>query len=116
MNETSNMVYPDNTPVGRYSAIGNAVLEKVARIELTSEQRMVLTRVMQDTLGWREKKLFDGTNVVRVTHDIPIERFEDKTGLLPAEIITALDNLEKRQIIKRDGDAITFNHKLEDWL
>ena len=71
MNETSNMVYPDSTPVGRYSAIGNAVLEKVARIELTSEQRIVLTRVMQDTLGCREKKLFDGTNVVRVTHDIP---------------------------------------------
>ena len=116
MNESSNMIYPDETPVGRYSAIGNNVLEKVAEIESTREERVVLTRIMEDTFGWREKTLFDGTQVVRVTHDIPVERFVDKTGLSKVQITTALDNLEKRQIIKRDGDTITFNHKLGEWV
>jgi hypothetical protein len=115
MNESSNMVYPDMTPVGKYSAIGNEVLEKVASIELTRAERMVLTRVMEDTVAWEEGKTWVGSSIRRVTRDIPMERFEDKTGLLRADITTALDSLEKRRIIKSSGDTITFNHKLGEW-
>jgi len=115
MNETSNMIYPDNTLVGRYSSIGNEVLEKVADIELTREERMVLTRIMEDTIGWEERKAWTGESVRRVTYDIPVDRFVEKTGLSQTDITTALDNLEQRKIIKRDGDKITFNHHLEEW-
>ncbi len=116
MSKSSNMVYPDKTPVGRYSAIGNEVLEKVADIELTREERKIMDRIMRDTIGYRERELFDGTQVVRVTHDIPTERFIEKTGLSEKEITFALDNLEERHIIERDGDSITFNHHLDEWL
>ncbi len=110
------MRYPDGTPVGRYSAIGNDVLEKVADIELTRAGRKVLDRIMRDTIGYSEKQKWTGEEVRRVTHEIPIERFVEKTGLSEAEIKTALDNLEKRQIIKREGDSITFNYHLGEWL
>ena len=115
MNESSNMIYPDRAPVGRYSAIGNEVLEKVAEME-TREERIVLTRIMEDTIGWEEGRTWDDTSIRRVTRDISVERFVDKTGLSEQEIKSTLDNLEKRQIIKRDGDTITFNHKLGEWV
>jgi len=110
------MVYPDHTPVGRYSAIGNDVLDKVADIELTRPQRKVLNRIMQDTLGYDEETKFTGERVRRVTQPMPIERFEEKTGLTREEILPALETLEKRQIIRRNGDTITFNHHLDQWL
>lgn len=116
MSESSNMIYPDETPVGRYSAIGNEVLEKVANIELTREERIVLTRIMEDTIGWEEGRTWKNESIRRVTYDIPVERFIEKTGLSEGEITTSLDNLEQRNIIKRDGDSITFNHHLEAWV
>ena len=115
MSESSSMVYPDGRPVGRYSAIGNDVLEKVADIELTRPQRKVLDRIMRDTIGYPETQKLTGERVRRVTYEIPMERFMEKTGLREEEIETALDNLEERQIIKREGDSITFNHHLEEW-
>jgi len=39
MSNQGSMIYPDGKPVGRYSAIGNDVLEKVADIELTRAER-----------------------------------------------------------------------------
>jgi phage replication O-like protein O len=116
MRESSNMIYPDKTPVGRYSAIGNDVLEKVAGMDLTREERMVLNRIMEDTIGWESTRTFSNESVRRVTHNIPIKRFEDKTGLSTQDINNALDNLEKRLIISRQGDDITFNHHLGQWV
>ena len=116
MNESSNMIYPDNTPVGRYSAIGNEVLEKVASDEFTRVERMVLTRIMEDTIGWEKGRTFKGESIRRVTREILMERFIEKTGLSEEEINPTLDNLEERHIIERDGDSITFNHHLEEWL
>jgi phage replication O-like protein O len=109
------MVYPDGRPVGRYSAIGNDVLEKVADIELTRAERKVLDRIMKDTIGYAKLQKWTKEEVRRVTYDIPIARFEEKTGLTEEKIETALTSLEERQIIKRDGDKITFNHHLEEW-
>lgn len=116
MNKSSSMVYPDGTPVGRYSVIGNDVLEKVADIELTRAERKVLDRIMRDTIGYPKTQKWTGEEVRRVTHEISMERFIEKTGLSEAEITTALDNLEERQIIKREVDRITFNHHLKEWL
>lgn len=116
MTQSSSMVYPDGKPVGRYSAIGNDVLEKVADIELSRPERKVLDRIMKDTIGYPEIQEWTQEEVRRVTHEIPMERFVDKTGLSEAEIKTALDNLEQRKIIKGDGDEITFNHHLEEWV
>lgn len=116
MNKSSSMVYPDGRPVGRYSTIGNDVLEKVADIELTRAERKVLDRIMRDTIGYSEKQKWTEEEVRRGTYEIPMERFVEKTGLSEAEIKTALNNLEQREIIKRDGDSITFNHHLEEWL
>lgn len=116
MSKSSSMVYPDGKPVGRYSAIGNDVLEKVADIELSRPERKVLDRIMKDTIGYPQQQPFTKEEVRRVTHEILIERFKDKTGLSEAEITTVLDNLEQRKIIKREGDKITFNHHLEEWL
>ena len=113
--KSSSMVYPDGKPVGRYSAIGNDVLEKVADIELSRPERKVLDRIMRDTIGYPEQQKWTEEEVRRVKHEIPIERFVEKTGLTQAEITTALDNLEQRNIIKREGDTITFNHHLEEW-
>jgi len=116
MSKMSNMVYPDGKPVGRYSALGNDVLEKVADIELSRPERKVLDRIMKDTIGYAEKQSWTQEEVRRVKHEIPIERFLHKTGLTEAEIKPALDSLEQRNIIKRDGDSIIFNHHLEEWL
>ena len=116
MNNEGSMYYPDGTPVGRYSSIGNDVLEKIADIELTRAERKVLVRIMRDTIGYPDEHRWTGEMVRRVTFDEPIERLEEKTGLAEQEIKTALDNLEKRRIIKRDGDMITFNYKLEGWV
>ena len=82
MTESSNMIYPDNKLVGRYSAIGNEVLEKLADIELTKEGRKVLTRIIQDTIGYEQGRTPDDKySIRRVTQEITIERFEEKTGL-----------------------------------
>ena len=116
MSKQSSMVYPDGKPVGRYSAIGNDVLEKVADIELTRAERKVLDRIVRDTIGYSEEQKWTGEIVRRVTHEIPVERFVDKTGLSEEEIMTSLDNMEDRQIIKREEDKITFNHHLEEWV
>lgn len=116
MSKQSSMVYPDGKPVGRYSSIGNDVLEKVADIELTRPERKILDRIMRDTIGYPATQKWTGEEVRRVTYEIPIERFIEKTGLSEAEIRTALDNLEERRIIKREVDRITFNHHLEEWL
>ena len=51
MCETSSMIYPDGTRVGRYSAIGNNILEKVAGLVFTKSERKVLTRIIEDTIG-----------------------------------------------------------------
>ncbi|MDD4876957.1 MAG: replication protein [Dehalococcoidales bacterium] len=115
MNGTS-MVYPDHSPVGRYSAIGNDVLEKVADIELTRAERKVLDRIIKDTVGYPEEQKWTKQIVRRVTYEIPIERFIEKTELSQTEISTALNNLEQRKIITRDGDKITFNHHLDQWI
>ncbi len=116
MNESSSMVYPDGKPVGRYSAIGNDVLEKIADIELTRAERKVLDRIVKDTIGYPEEDKWTGETFRRVKYEISVERFVEKTGLLEAEIKTALDNLEERQIIKRDGDSITFNYHVKEWI
>ncbi len=116
MNNEGSMSYPDGTPVGRYSAIGNDVLEKIADIELTREERKVLVRIMRDTIGYPDDQRWSGERVRRITYDEPIERLEEKTGLSQPEIVTALDNLGKRWIITRDGDKITFNYKIEEWV
>ena len=110
------MRYPDRTPYGRYSTVSNDVLEKVADIELTRAERKVLTRVIRDTIGYPQKQPFTGEEVRRVTYEEPMERLVEKTGLTEAEINTALDRLERRNIIKRDGDSITFNHHLKEWM
>jgi phage replication O-like protein O len=110
------MVYPDGTLYGRYSTVSNDVLEKIADLELTRAERKVLTRVIRDTIGYPQKQKWTGEEVRRVTYDIPMERFVEKTGLPEAEISTALDNLEQRKIIKREGDKITFNHHLVEWV
>ncbi|MFC1954866.1 replication protein [Chloroflexota bacterium] len=115
MSESSSMVYPDGKPVGRYSSIGNDVLEKIADIDLIKTERKVLTRVIRDTIGYPQTQKFTGEEVRRVTYEEPMERLVEKTGLTEPEISSALDNLEQRQIIKRDGDKITFNHHLEEW-
>ena len=116
MSESSSMVYPDGKPIKRYSAIDNEVLEKVADIELTRPERKVLDRIIKDTIGYPEIQKWTQEEVRRVTYEITIERFEEKTGLSEAEIKTALDNLERKKIIKRDGDKITFNHHLDEWV
>ncbi len=116
MSKQSSMVYPDGKPVGRYSAIGNDVLEKVADIELTRAERKVLTRVIIDTIGYPETDKWTGEEFRRVTQEISMERFIDKTSLSEEEIMTSLDNLEDRQIIKREADRITFNYHLEEWV
>ena len=116
MSNEGSMFYPDGTPVGRYSAIGNDVLEKIADIELTRAARKVLDRIMRDTIGYPDEQRRTKERVRRVTNDITMERFKEKTGLSEAEIKTALDNLKNRRIIKRDGDTITFNHHLEKWI
>lgn len=115
MSKSSSMVYPDGRPVGRYSAIGNDVLEKVADIELSRPERKVLDRIIKDTIGYPETQKWTKEEVRRVKHEIPLKRFVEKTGLTESEISTALYNLEQRNIIKRDGDTITFNHHLEEW-
>jgi phage replication O-like protein O len=115
MSQPSNMVYPDGRSVGRYSAIGNDVLEKIADIELTRAERKVLDRIVKDTIGYPETKSFTKQERRRVKTKITMERFKEKTGLTEEEIETALDNLEQRNIIKRDGDEITFNHHLDEW-
>lgn len=115
MSKSAGMFYPDGTRVGDYSPIGNNVLDKIADIELTRAEREVLTRVIEDTIGWEKSEGFGGS-IRRLTYEIPVDRFEDKTGLSQTDITAALDNLEKRQIIKRDGDSITFNHHLDEWV
>jgi hypothetical protein len=110
------MVYPDGEPVGRYTVISNDILEKIASIELTREERMVLDRVIKDTVGYEEGKGWGGASIRRVTHEMPVERFVEKTGLAATEIRAALDNLERRSIIEREGDNVTFNHHLEEWV
>jgi phage replication O-like protein O len=110
------MIYPDGRSVGRYSAIGNDVLEKIADIELTRVERKVLDRIMKDTIGYPDEQKWSKEKVRRITYEIPKERFIEKTGLSEAEINTALNNLEQRKVIKRDGDSITFNHHLEEWV
>ena len=115
MSKSRSMVYPDGTPYGRYSTVSNDVLEKIADIELTRVERKVLTRVIRDTIGYPQKQKWTGEEVRRITYEEPMERLLEKTGLTEVEISTALDNLEQRKIIKRDGDKITFNHHLEEW-
>jgi phage replication O-like protein O len=116
MSESSNMIYPDGKPVGRYSAIGNDVLEKIADIELTRPERKVLDMIIRDTIGYPEKLKWAEEEVRRVTYEIPMEQFVEKTGLLEKKITPALDNLERRKIIKRDRDNIYFNYHLKEWL
>ena len=116
MSKSSSMRYPDGRPVGRYSAIGNDVLEKIADIELSRPERKVLDRIMKDTIGYPETQPFTKEEVRRVTYEITMERFIDKTGLTEEEIEDALNSLEDRQIIMRDGDRFTFNHHLEEWV
>jgi hypothetical protein len=115
MCEASSMIYPDGTYIGRYSTIGDNVLEKVAGMAFTKSERMVLSRIMVDTIGQEERKNWKKESVRRIRSNIPIERFEDKTCLLTKDIKAALDNLEKRSIIRRQGDDITFNYHLEQW-
>jgi hypothetical protein len=110
------MVYPDGRPVGRYSAIGNDVLEKIADIELPRPARKVLDRIVKDTIGYPETKKFTQQEVRRVKTEITMERFKEKTGLTEVEINSGLWSLENRRIIRREGDTITFNHHLEEWM
>lgn len=100
MNKSSSMVYPDGIKYGRYTNVSNDVLEKVADIELTRPERKVLTRIIRDTIGYSEIQKWTKEEVKRVSKEIPIERFVEKTGLTEAEISTALNNLEQRKIIK----------------
>ena len=115
MSKESSMVYPDGRPVGRYSAIGNDVLEKIADIELPRPARKVLDRIVRDTIGYSEKQSFTQEETRRVKTDISMERFKEKTGLTEVEIKSGLWSLENRNIIRREGDTITFNHHLEEW-
>ena len=115
MSKESSMVYPDGRRIKRYSAIDNDVLEKIADIELTRAERKVLDRIVRDTIGYPQTQPFTGEEVRRVTYEITMERFIEKTGLSKQEIETALDSLEHKNIIKRDRDEITFNHHIEEW-
>jgi len=116
MRKSSNMIYPDNTPGVGYSTIGNEVLEKVASDEFTRAERIVLTRIMEDTIAWEKDRNFINESIRRITYDISMERFIEKTGLSEQEITPALDNLEERHIIERDGDSITFNYHVKEWI
>ena len=116
MSQSSNMVYPDGRPVGRYSAIGNDVLEKIADIELPRPARKVLDRIVKDTVGYPEKQSFTQQETRRVKTDISMERFKEKTGLTEVEIESGLWSLANRSMITRVGDTITFNHHLEEWM
>ena len=116
MKKPADMIYEDGTPVGRYTVVPNDVLEKVADISLTKAQRKVLDRIIRDTIGYETTKDFSGKSIRRLTHDISIDRFKDKTGLTEQEVKDALDDLENRQMIKRKGDSITFNKELGQWL
>ena len=116
MSRSSSMVCPDGKPVGRYSAIGNDVLEKIAEIELPRPERKVLDRIIKDTIGYPEIQKWTQEEVRRVTYEIPMERFVEKTGLSEEEIETALASLEERRIIRRNGEKITFNHHLDEWV
>jgi phage replication O-like protein O len=115
MSITGTMIYPDGESVGRYSTIGDDILEKVADIELTRAERKVLDRIIRDTVGYEERKAWTGQSVRRVTHELPIKRFIEKTLLPPAVISEALDKLEQKNIIERNGDSITFNHHVDRW-
>lgn len=116
MSKSSSMRYPDGRLIRRYSAIDNEVLEKVADTELTRPERKVLDRIIRDTIGYPETQKWTQEEVRRVTCEIPTGRLVEKTGLSEEEIETALTSLEERRIIKRDGDKITFNHHLEEWM
>lgn len=116
MSKSEGMIYEDGKEVGRYTVIPNDVLDKIADIDLTKEERKVLYRVIRDTIGYEKTKKIDRTSVRRLSHDIPVDRFVKKTGLKKEKIETALDSLGKRRIIKRQGDTITFNNNLDEWL
>ncbi len=116
MSKSRSVSYPDGRPYGRYTNLSNDVFDKLADIELTRAERKVLTRTIRDTIGYSKIQSWTKEEVKRVTYEIPVERFEEKTGLSKAEIKTALNNLEQRKIIECDGDKITFNHHLEEWL
>jgi phage replication O-like protein O len=111
------MVYEDSTEIESYTTVPNDVLEKIADTELTHDEMKILFRVLRDTVGWEveESKGFGKASVRRLSHDIPTERFVDKTGLPEDRVITARDSLETRHIIKRDGDEVTFNNNLDEW-
>ena len=112
----SPVVYPDNTPYGSYTNVSNDVLEKIADIELTRPERKVLTRIIRNTIGYVESTSYLGDEFKRVTSNFAMEYLVENTGLSEEEIKTALASLEDRRIIKRDGDRITFNHHLDEWV
>jgi phage replication O-like protein O len=115
--KSGKIVYEDGTIIESWSQVDNEVLDKVAESDFTKAERKVLNRIIRDTIGWdAQKNMITGASVKRLSHDIPVKRFTQKTKLSADKVKQALDNLEKRQIIKRQGDKITFNHHLREWL
>ena len=64
----------------------------------------------------KNKKNWKKESVRKITSNFPIEQFEEKTGLSKKDILSALDNIEKRLIIRRQENDITFNYHLEEWI
>jgi len=111
--KASKMVYEDGTEFGRYTVIPNNVLDRIAEIDLTNDEKKVLFRIIRNTVGYETTK--NGTSVRKLSADFPLEYLVEKTGVSGRKVETILKRLEKRRIIERRGDTITFSHSLELW-
>ena len=109
------MVYEDGTPVGRYTPIPNDVLDKLADMDLSKDERKILYRIIRNTIGYEEKKNFKGKSVRRASFDFDEDYLEDRTGVSKNNIEPILASFETRGIIKRERSLVTFNHHLDEW-
>jgi len=116
MRISGQMIYEDGTPVGRYTVIPNDILDKTTDIDLTKEERKVLIRIIRNTVGYEEYKKKDGTSVRKLSNDLPEDYLIEKTELSSEEVASALESLEKRRIIRREGNEVTFNKNLDEWI
>lgn len=115
----SGMIYEDGDPIETYTVFPNDLLDKIADIDLTKEEIKVLFRIIRDTVGYEREddpRKADGTSVRKTSNNLPIDRFLKKTDLSEQDIKTALDSLEKRNIISGFRDWITLNHHVDQWI
>ena len=113
--KTGEMKYPDGTLVGRYTVVPNNVLDVLAEIDLTKDERKILHRIIRNTIGYGEGRDFGGANIRRVSYDFPLDYLEEKTGVPKEKIEPILVSFEARNFIRREGISITFNIKLDEW-